>query len=98
MLRTFKKNHLSQLVAGVLLGQGATLAFAQGGGLEEVVVTAERRQDTVQNIPNAITALSEQELATKGITDLAGVAEATPSMYVAPYPASNEALNLFQRG
>lgn len=98
MLRTFKKNHLSQLVAGVLLGQGATLAFAQGGGLEEVVVTAERRQDTVQNIPIAITALSEQELATKGITDLAGVAAATPSMYVAPYPGSNQALQLFMRG
>jgi len=43
---------------------------AAGGGLEEIVVTAERRTSNLQASPVAATVLSGSELADKGVTDV----------------------------
>jgi iron complex outermembrane receptor protein len=39
-----------------------------GGGLEDIVVTAQRRKERLQDVPLAVTALSAQTLATGGVT------------------------------
>ncbi|HLY57047.1 MAG TPA: TonB-dependent receptor [Stellaceae bacterium] len=49
-------------------------------GLEEVVVTAEKRSSTVQNSPLSVTALSGDSLQAEGVTGLAGVAAETPGI------------------
>lgn len=47
-------------------------------GLEEVVVTANRREENLQSVPLAITAFSGSELQAQGISDLKGITERTP--------------------
>src|SRR6202167_4501011 len=59
----------------------ATQTSAQGGGtLEEIVVTAEYRTENLQTAPIAITALSGDSLAERGIDNLAEVTKAAPNV------------------
>lgn len=67
-------------------------------GLEEVIVTAERRETGLQDTPIAITALDAGTLMDYGITDLEGVMKAAPSMSFAPYPSTANTLNVYMRG
>jgi iron complex outermembrane recepter protein len=50
------------------------------GGLEEVVVTASRREQTVQDIPYNISAISSAQLDAAGITDLASISRVVPGL------------------
>ena len=49
-------------------------------GLEEVVVTAEKRESTVQKTPISITALSGADLQAQGVTNLLTVAQQVPGV------------------
>jgi iron complex outermembrane recepter protein len=48
--------------------------------LETVVVTAEKRSETVQETPISITAVSEQDIRDRGLTDFTSLAETVPGM------------------
>ncbi len=54
------------------------------GGLEEVVVTAQRREESAQNVGIAISVLSGQSLADKSITNVVDLQNAIPSLQVEP--------------
>ena len=49
-------------------------------GLEEIVVTAEKRESTVQKTPISITAFSGDALAAQGTVNMLAVAEETPGV------------------
>lgn len=53
---------------------------AAGGGLEEVVVTAEKRESTVQKTPLSITAISGADLQASGVSSLLSVAQQVPGL------------------
>src|SRR5882724_6607359 len=53
---------------------------AAGGGLEEVLVTAEKRESTVQKTPLSITAISGADLQAQGISNLLSVAQQVPGV------------------
>ena len=42
-------------------------AVAQQGGIEEIVVTARQREETLQDVPATVSVLTEQELARAGV-------------------------------
>jgi iron complex outermembrane receptor protein len=69
-----------------LLALLPALAVAQGGAdqdvLEEVVVTAEKRESTVQDTPISITAFTGEALAAAGITSTESLANFTPGLTV----------------
>src|SRR5579862_5044655 len=67
-------------------------------GIQEVVVTAERRAENLQTTPIAITALSAETLNKQGVTDFAGVAQSSTSLNFTPYPSSSNTLILYMRG
>jgi outer membrane receptor protein involved in Fe transport len=48
--------------------------------LEEIVVTAQKRESTVQNTPISITALTGQDLEDRGITDIASIVQSVPGV------------------
>jgi len=50
------------------------------GGLEDIVVTAQRRQENMQDVPIAITAVSSARLAAANITSAADIGTLTPSL------------------
>ncbi len=86
------------LVSSMALASPAIAQEAPRVGLEEVVVTAQRREESLQDAPIAITALSDEQLELRGITDFGAVAAATPSMSLTPYPSSTNTLILYMRG
>lgn len=69
-------------------------AFAQ---VEEVIVTARRREESIQNIPVAVTALSEEQLERFAITGLEEVAATTPQLKIIRGTSGNGA-NISLRG
>ena len=64
----------------IALGLAATSAVAQGAQLEEVLVTAEKREATLQETPVAVTALTRDNLELRNIDDLAQVQFAAPAL------------------
>ena len=74
----------SRLVAaccGVLtLGAAVHAALAQEGTLEEITVTAQKRAESLQDVPIAIAAFSEGAMNDMGITSTADLALATPGL------------------
>jgi len=50
------------------------------GGIEEVVVTARRREESVQEVPIPISALSADQLLSRGITEIQHIEQLTPNM------------------
>ncbi len=55
-------------------------AAAQGGALEEVVITATKRESTVQDTPISVTAISAADIANKGMTDFNSLAQTVPGI------------------
>jgi iron complex outermembrane receptor protein len=53
---------------------------ASADGLAEIVVTAERREETVQKTPISITAVTGEQLEARGITRLEDLASETPGI------------------
>ena len=69
-------------ISAALVGLGAVAGAAQAQALEEVVVTAERRETSLQDTPISIVALSTEALERKGIEDIADVALFTPNLSI----------------
>jgi iron complex outermembrane receptor protein len=61
------------------LGVGFAQQPAADAGLEEVTVTAERRAENLQNVPVTVTAVSSEQLAESGITDVMQLSNLVPS-------------------
>ncbi len=66
--------------------------------LEEVVVTARRRSENLQDVPIAVTALSGDALKLKGASDITELAQSVPSVTLEPSRATNTTLTAFIRG
>jgi len=65
---------------GLLMASGAQAQQQPPTGLQEIVVTAQKRSSTVQDTPISITAVSGEDLADRGITDFSVLAAATPGI------------------
>jgi iron complex outermembrane receptor protein len=87
------------LVAGLLLGTALPASAQQDqSGLEEVVVTAERREANLQVTPVTLTALSGEQLSDLGITTTQDVAKSVPNLQLLPLTASPSTFQIGLRG
>lgn len=67
-------------------------------GLEEIVVTAQRREESLQETPIAVTAFTAGKLADLGAFDIASVADFAPNVTIAKQPSSNSNMTVTIRG
>jgi iron complex outermembrane receptor protein len=58
----------------------STAAFAEAPALEEVVVTATKRAESLQDIPVTVNAVTADTLQAAGVVDLADVAQLVPAL------------------
>jgi len=83
-------------------GLSAPRAAAQEQrGLEEIVVTARKREENLQYTPMSITALTAQDLARRDITNINRIDEVTPNLVfdtVSPSSGQNNSVMVFIRG
>ncbi len=57
-------------------------AEARSGGLSEIIVTARKREESVQDVPVAVTALSEELIENRDITSVEKIAAIAPQFNV----------------
>jgi iron complex outermembrane recepter protein len=55
-------------------------AAASGGALEEIVVTATRREESISRVPISITAIGQDAIDQKGIKDFSDIVRFTPGV------------------
>jgi len=69
------------LLLGVPAGTYAQNADAvQAGGLDEIVVTAQRRSEKMVDVPISVAALNADQLATANVQNLSDIAQLTPGL------------------
>ncbi|MGB5164046.1 MAG: TonB-dependent receptor [Woeseiaceae bacterium] len=76
----------------------APAALAQGDGLEEIVVTAQRREQSLQEVPMAISAFTDEDLAALQADNLDSLQGAVPNLNLVRGRGSNSSVNIFIRG
>ena len=88
-----------RLLAAAILAAPMVQAAESGAyALEEVVVTAQKKAESLQDAPISLTAFGQQELETKGINSLSDIGANVPSMSIQPFPINNATLRIFIRG
>jgi iron complex outermembrane recepter protein len=60
----------------------ATQSAAGDGALEEIVVTAQRREENINKVPISISAMSQAKIDTLGIKDFSDMAKYTPGVTI----------------
>ncbi|RKF15474.1 TonB-dependent receptor [Altericroceibacterium spongiae] len=70
-------------------------------GIAEIVVTAQKRAENVQDVPIAISAYSSEALETRGIREISQISNVTPNATLdagTPFSGSSQVLAAFIRG
>lgn len=98
LLRTIISVTLASAVSGLAFAQteGTTSARANNLALEEVIVTARKVTENLQNVPIAVTSFSGESLAKDQIHDIMQLAGRVPSMTIQQQAASES--EVFIRG
>ena len=83
-MRDSRRTVIGTFAATLLLGSSALTAQESGqpGGLEEVVVTARFRQESLQSVPLAISAFTAEALNANGATSVVDVAKWAPNVTI----------------
>ncbi|GAB3270987.1 hypothetical protein GCM10027297_02810 [Parahaliea aestuarii] len=95
--KTFSPRPLA-LALSLALTPTALPVLAQGGALEEVVVTAQKREESSQDTPISITALSESNIENRGINNSEDLIGQIPGVSGYDSPGSRAATAINMRG
>ncbi|HEY4368278.1 MAG TPA: TonB-dependent receptor [Steroidobacteraceae bacterium] len=68
------------------------------GGIENIVVTARRREESLQDVPVAISALSADQLQSQNVTTLEDMTAHVPNIKVSAGRATSSTINAYIRG
>lgn len=101
-------NPLLRAAIALALSQGALVQTAHAQAtdakkeevkaVDQVVVTARRREELLQDVPGAVSAFSGAALEKAGIPDITGVADFVPNTTLKTSRATNSTLTAFIRG
>ena len=82
----------------VAMSVPAGVALAQDVGLEEIVVTATRREESLQNLANSATVFSAQDLQALRVLEPKDLAEQTPGLLAKYGPNGLATVGFYLRG
>ena len=90
---------LAAVAAPVAFGQQVAEEAPAANALQEIVVTAQKRSESLQNVPVSIAALDSAELDRRGITSVASLMSGdVPSVKVEPFAGNQTVLEVGMRG
>jgi iron complex outermembrane receptor protein len=78
--------------------QAPAATTAQAGGLEEIVVTAQRREEKLHNVPIAVTALTAAAIQARGISNINDIAGFAPNVTFVQSPSFDNETTVAIRG
>src|SRR5882757_9766242 len=86
MRRLFSDTSLSTwLLAGLMATTFAGAAHAEEPrAVEEVIVTAQKRAENVQDVPQAVQVVTANQLAASGVREFTDLTKVAPSLVVRP--------------
>jgi outer membrane receptor protein involved in Fe transport len=73
---------LAALAPGMTLAADADEATAQSTGMQEVTVTASRREESLSKVPISVSAYTKETMDLKGIKDIDDIARYTPGVRI----------------
>jgi len=73
-------------------------AADQPMALEEIIVTAQRRETALQDTPIAVTAFGADRIADLGVYDMTDIGSLAPNTNIQKQPSSNSNMSIFIRG
>ncbi|MBQ0794516.1 TonB-dependent receptor [Zhongshania sp.] len=89
----------------ILSGLASSHVYAQqdntrkiSAAIEEVMVTARRRSENMQEIPVSVTAFTSSDIAEIGISDISHISELTPNLVILPNSGGNDGALICMRG
>jgi iron complex outermembrane receptor protein len=86
----FKK---APLVAAIAFASAASVTHAQM--LEEVIVTAQKRSESLQDVPISVSAIQGAKLEESGIANMSALADYVPNLYISDAAVNT---NIYLRG
>ena len=81
-----------------MLASGLAVSTAMAQQLEEVIVTAQKRAESLQDTPIAISAYNSENIEAMGLIDAKDIGAASPYLQMPAYPNATNNLALFIRG
>lgn len=97
MLRNLRTPIAAALIAATTFPI-VSVVNAQNLTLEEVVVTAQRRETLLQETPIAVTAFNAEQIADLGIYNVTDLSGLVPNTNVQKQPSSNSNMSIYIRG
>jgi len=80
---------LSTAICGILSTLSAAPVNAAGFALEEIVVSARKQDETLQDVPIAVSSFSADDMQSLNLNNTKDLAAFTPSVYIEPAAANN---------
>ena len=81
------------LVAAIALATATS--FTQAQMLEEIVVTAQKRTESLQDVPISVIAMQGDKLQSAGIADMSALADYVPNLFISAAAVNT---NIYMRG
>jgi len=95
------KKTLACLIAMLGASGFGSVAYAEPGQVEEILITARKVQENLQDTPVAVSAFSEEAMERRGLTSTTDLASVTPNLQFkgySPLSGNNSAAQVFIRG
>lgn len=89
-MRLIKMARISALLAALMMAISALAEQGQYAGIEEIVVTAQKREATLQDTPVAVSVVSGEDLTNIGIADIQELEMAAPSLNTGQNQSSSQ--------
>ena len=89
---------IAAAVIGLTALPQSSAVQAQSAMLEEVVVTAQRRETNLQDTPIAVTAFTPEKLTDLGVFDISDLGSRAPNTNIQKQPSSNSNMSITIRG
>lgn len=93
--QSFTHRRSLTLAIGAVIASCAAGAGAEGFALEEIVVTAQKRAESLQDVPISVAAIGGEKIAEAGIQDLGELSMHMPNVQISEAGIDN---NVFIRG
>jgi iron complex outermembrane recepter protein len=94
----FGATALTSLTVTPVFAQDSSEIEQQRGGLGDIVVTARRREESLQDTPVSVTAVNSEIIEARGIANFVDLAKITPNVKIHDTPGGIGAAAIYMRG
>ena len=94
----FARSRVHLLLGAAIAATIPCTALAQSASIEEIIVTAQKREERLQDVPIAISAVTVEQIEARGIDNVLDLRTLAPNLMVSKYPNSNVVSQIAIRG